>query len=180
MARWNFDETHSGVDFVVRHMMVSKVRGNFTGLKGSLEFDEEHPENSEIVARIDVSTINTRNTDRDNHLRSADFFDVENHPEMIFKSTSIKVNGEKQGQVTGNLTIRGVTKPVTFDVEYFGQLDSPFGDRRTGFSGEIKIDREQFGLTWNQALETGGWLVGKEITIHVELEAILATAAETA
>ena len=180
MARWNFDETHSGVDFAVRHMMVSKVRGNFTGIKGWLEFDEENPENAEIVARIDVATINTRNNDRDNHLRSADFFDVENHPEMIFKSTSIAVDGENRGQVTGDLTVRGVTKPVTFDVEYFGQLDSPFGDRRTGFSGTIKINREDFGLTWNQALETGGWLVGKEITVHVELEAILATDAATA
>ena len=180
MARWNFDQTHSGVDFVVRHMMVSKVRGTFTGIEGWLEFDEEHPENAQIEARIDVSTINTRNEDRDNHLRSADFFEVENHPEMIFKSTSIKATGDNEGQVTGDLTIRGVTKPVTFDVEYFGQLDSPFGDRRTGFSGTLKINRDDFGLTWNQALETGGWLVGKEITINVELEAILATAAETA
>lgn len=180
MARWNFDETHSGVDFVVRHMMVSKVRGQFTGIKGWLEFDEEQPENAQIVARIDVDTINTRQADRDAHLRSADFFDVENHPQMVFKSTAVKVTGENRGEVTGDLTIRGVTKPVTFDVEYFGQLDSPFGDRRTGFSGTIKINREDFGLTWNQALETGGWLVGKEITVHVELEAILAGAAETA
>ena len=180
MARWNFDETHSGTDFLVRHMMVSKVRGHFTGIEGWLEFDEDHPENAQIVARINVDTINTRNDDRDNHLRSADFFDAENHPQMVFKSTSVKVNGENEGQVTGDLTIRGVTKPVTFDVEYFGQLDSPFGDRRTGFSGSAKINREDFGLTWNQALETGGWLVGKEVTINVELEAILATAAETA
>jgi polyisoprenoid-binding protein YceI len=92
----------------------------------------------------------------------------------------VKVSDETHGQVTGDLTIRGVTKPVSFDVEYFGQLDSPFGDRRTGFSGTIKINREDFGLTWNQALETGGWLVGKEITVHVELEAILATPVETA
>lgn len=172
MARWSFDPVHSNVEFVVRHMMVSKVRGEFGHVEGFLEFDEENPENSAVEASIDVSTINTGATDRDNHLRSADFFDVENHPTMSFKSTKIEVTSENAGKITGDLTIRGVTKEVTFDVEYFGQGPSPFGDIRAGFEGTAKINREDFGLMWNQVLESGGVLVSKDVIIEINLQAV--------
>lgn len=176
MARWKLDPAHSGVSFTVRHMMVSKVRGTISGIDGWLEFDETNPANSTIEASVDVSTINTQQTDRDAHLRSADFFDVENYPTLTFKSTKVEVSSDNTGKVQGDLTVRGVTRPVTFDVEYFGTIKSPFGDTRAGFTGNVTINREDFGLTWNQALETGGVLVGKEVSIHVELETILETA----
>ncbi len=180
MARWKFDPAHSGADFTVRHMMVSKVRGTFSGISGWLEFDEDAPENSQIEAQIDVNTVNTQVEDRDNHLRSADFFDVANYPTMTFKSKSINLTGDDSGQVTGDLTIRGVTREVTFNVEYFGQTTSPYGDQRAGFSGAVKINREDFGLTWNMALEAGGVLVGKDVQINVELQAIKETVGEPA
>lgn len=180
MARWKFDLTHTSTEFAVRHMMVSKVRGHFSGLEGWLEFDENAPEKSYIEAHIPVATVDTRQPDRDNHLRSADFFDAEHYPTMTFKSNSIQVTGKNTGQVTGDLTIRGVTRPVTFNLEYFGKVASPFGDTRVGFNGNTRINREDFGLTWNVALEAGGVLVGKEVEINVELEAILEVTTETA
>lgn len=172
MARWNFDPAHSNAEFVVRHMMVSKVRGTFDNIEGFIEFDEENPANSSVEASIDVTSVNTRQEPRDTHLRSADFFDVENHPKMTFKSTKIEITGDNTGKITGNLTIRGTTNEVTFDVTYFGQNPSPFGDLRAGFEGSTTINREEFGLTWNQALETGGVLVGKEVTIEVNLQTV--------
>ncbi|NDJ85986.1 MAG: YceI family protein [Chloroflexi bacterium] len=172
MARWNIDPVHSSAQFSVRHMMVNKVRGVFSNLTGWLEFAEDTPESAQIEATIDVSSIDTRTNDRDNHLRSPDFFDVENYPQMVFKSTSVKKTGENTGQVTGDLTIKDVTREVTFDIEYYGQADSPFGDVRAGFSGTSKINREDFGLTWNQALESGGVLVGKEVQITIELQVV--------
>ncbi len=172
MARWKIDPAHSNAEFVVRHMMISKVRGTFENIEGYIDFDEQNPENSYVEATIDVNTINTRNEQRDNHLRSADFFDVANYPTMTFKSTKVEVTGENTGRVTGELTIRGVTKEVTFDVEYYGAGPSPFGDVRAGFSGTTKINREDWGLTWNMALETGGVLISKEVTIEVNIEVI--------
>lgn len=172
MARWNIDPAHSRAEFTVRHMMVTKVRGAFEDISGWLDFDEENPANSQIEATIQVATINTNAADRDNHLRSPDFFDVDHFPTMSFKSTSIEITGDNVGKVTGDLTIRGTTKEVTFDVEFFGTASSPFGDERAGFSGTTKIDREDFGLTWNVALETGGVLVGREVTINVDLQVV--------
>lgn len=172
MATWHIDSTHSGAEFSVRHMMVTTVKGIFENLSGTLTFDEANPANGSVDASIDVNTINTRVADRDGHLRSADFFDVENYPTMRFVSTAVEVTGDKQGKVSGELTIRGVTKPVTFDVEFFGVIDSPFGDRRVGFSGSATIDREAWGLTWNQALESGGVLVSKDVKISVDLQAV--------
>ena len=179
MARWKFDQAHSGASFEVRHMMVTKVRGTFSNLEGWLEFDEANPSDSQIVAEIPVDSISTHVEDRDNHLRSPDFFDVANYPTMTFKSTKVEVTGDDSGRVTGDLTIRGVTREVTFDLEYFGQITSLYGDERAGFSGKAKINREDFGLTWNQALETGGVLVGKDVEINVELQAIKEVAAES-
>ncbi len=174
MARWKFDLAHSSAEFVVRHMMVSKVRGHFTGLEGWLEFDEAAPENSQVEANIDVTTIDTRQADRDAHLRSADFFDAEKYPHITFKSKSIKVTSDNSGVAVGDLTIRDVTREVTLNIEYLGKVPAtPFGDTRVGFSATTRINREDFGLTWNVALEAGGVLVGKEIDINIELEAIL-------
>lgn len=180
MARWNLDPSHSNAEFVVRHMMVSKVRGTFDNIEGYIEFDEANPADSYVEASIQVASVNTRDQNRDNHLRSADFFDAENHPTMTFKSAKIEVTGDSTGKITGDLTIRGTTKEVTFEVEFFGADVSPFGDIRAGFEGTTKINREDWGLTWNQALESGGVLVSKEITIEVNLQGIKVTEEATA
>lgn len=175
MARWTIDGAHSNAEFVARHMMVSKVRGSFEHIEGFIDFDEANPAASYVEASINVASVNTREPNRDNHLRSGDFFDVENYPTMNFKSTNIEVNSENTGIITGDLTIRGTTLPVSFEVEYFGSGKSPFGDVRAGFVGTAKINREDFGLTWNQVLESGGVLVSKEISIEVNLQAFKAT-----
>ena len=172
MARWKIDTSHTNVEFAVRHLMVSKTKGTFSDISGWLEFNEENPSQATIEAYIDVNSVNTAEPDRDAHLRSADFFDAGNYPIMSFKSHVVDITGDNTGYVTGDLTIRGVTHEVTFDIEYFGQLATPFGDERAGFSGQTKINREDFGLMWNQALETGGFLVGKEVEINIELEVI--------
>lgn len=172
MATYTIDTAHSMAEFSVRHMMISTVRGVFDDLTGTLEFDKENPAASSIEAVIKTQTVNTRMTDRDNHLRSADFFDVETYPEMTFKSTKVEVTGDNTGKVTGDLTIRGNTKEVTFDVTYFGEIaNSPFGDERVGFTGTVLINRDDWNLNWNQALEAGGWLISKEVTINIELQA---------
>lgn len=181
MATYQIDTMHSAAEFSVKHMMITTVRGVFEDIQGRLEFDAENPANSQVSATIKVATVNTRVEDRDNHLRSADFFDAENHPDMTFESTRIEVTGDNTGKVTGNLTIRGTTKPVTFDVTYFGEMpNSPFGDERVGFAGTTVINREDWGLTWNQALEKGGVLVSKDVTINVELQAVKQTVGEMA
>lgn len=179
MAQWNIDPTHSFAEFTVRHMMVTNVRGTFSGMAGTLNFDPEAPENSSIDVSVQIATVSTREEQRDAHLRSGDFFDAEKYPTMHFKSTKAEKTGDGIGKVTGELIIRDTTKEVTFDVEYFGLTEnSPFGDTRTGFTGSTTINREEFGLTWNQALETGGVLVGKDVKISVELQAVLAAEAE--
>lgn len=172
MARWNIDPVHSNAEFVVRHMMVSKVRGTFENITGYIEFDEENPANSYVEANIEVTSVNTRDPQRDGHLRSADFFDAENHPVMTFKSTNIQITGDNTGHITGDLTIRGTSHPVTFDVEYFGSQPDMQGNPRAGFYGSAKINREDYGLLWNVALEAGGVLVSKEVTIEVNLQGI--------
>ncbi len=172
MATYTIDTAHSMAEFSVRHMMISTMRGVFDDLTGTLEFDKENPAASSIEAVIKTATVNTRMTDRDNHLRGADFFDAETYPEMTFKSTKVEVTGDNTGKVTGDLTIRDTTKEVTFDVTYFGEMpNTPFGDERVGFTGTVVINREDWGLNWNQALEAGGWLVSKEVTINIELQA---------
>ena len=180
MATWKIDTSHSHAEFSVRHMMISKVRGVFEDLSGELEFDAASPENSSVKAIIKTASVNTRENDRDAHLRSSDFFDIEAYPDMIFESTNINVTGNNTAQIIGNLTIKDVTKQVTFDVEHFGETPSPFGDTRIGFSGNTQINREDWGLTWNMVLETGGVLVSKEVTINVELQAIKVTEEEAA
>jgi polyisoprenoid-binding protein YceI len=170
MAKWTVDQAHSAVGFEVKHMMVSKVKGQFGSYSADVEAaDLTDLTTASIAFKIDVASINTNNEDRDNHLKSADFFDVENNPTIDFQSTSITRDGEEY-KVTGDLTIKGVTKPVTFNVEFGGNGKNPWGVEVYGFEAETKINREEFGLTWNAALETGGVLVGKDIKIKVELE----------
>lgn len=171
MEKWNVDVAHTNVGFIVKHMMVSKVRGNFTDFEGTIEGNPEQLENAKVSFKVNLDSINTNNEDRDNHLRSADFFDVENHPYMTFESTNIKKVDDEEYELTGNLTIRGVTKEVTFDVEYLGVGTNPWGVAVAGFEAETKISREEFGLTWNQALEAGGVLVSDEVKIKIDLQA---------
>ncbi|MGJ7922585.1 YceI family protein [Neobacillus sp. LXY-4] len=170
MAKWTVDQAHSSIGFEVKHMMVSKVKGQFETYTAEVEAVELTDLTSASIGfEFDVASINTRNEDRDNHLRSADFFDVENYSAIEFKSTSITKAGDDY-KVTGDLTIKDVTKSVTFDVEFGGKGTNPWGVEVYGFEAEAKINREEFGLTWNAALETGGVLVGKDIKIKVELE----------
>ncbi|MGA4518279.1 YceI family protein [Solibacillus silvestris] len=170
MAKWQIDQAHSTIGFEVKHMMVSKVKGQFTNYSADVEVDNlEDLTSAQIEITIDTTSINTNNEDRDNHLKSAEFFDTEQFPDIKFKSTSITKDGDDY-KVSGDLTIKDVTKPAVFDVEYGGKGTNPWGVEVYGFEAETKIDREEFGLTWNAALETGGVLVGKDIKIKVELE----------
>lgn len=170
MAKFIVDQSHSQVGFEVKHMMVSKVKGQFDAYTAEVEAEDlSDLTTAQITFTLDVASINTRNTDRDNHLKGADFFDVEKYPSITFKSTSIEKDGDDY-KLTGDLTIKDVTKPVTFEVEFGGKGTNPWGVEVYGFEAEAKINREEFGLTWNAALETGGVLVGKDIKIKVELE----------
>lgn len=180
MAIWNIDPAHTQVNFSVKHMMVSTVRGTFSDVNGSIQFDPANPASGSVEVTIDPNTIYTGAADRDNHLRSPDFFDVVNYPTVSFKSTTVQVTGDNKGKISGDLTIRDVTKPVTLDVTFDGEGVDPWGNKRVGFTGETQINREDFGLTWNQALEAGGVLVGKDIKLSLEVQAVLASVTETA
>lgn len=170
MTKWTVDVAHTNIGFQVKHMMVSKVKGNFDSFSAEVEANDlSDLTTANITFNIDVASITTKSNDRDNHLKSADFFDVEKFPKIQFTSTAIKKSGDSY-EVTGDLTIKDVTNPVTFDVEYNGKGTTPWGIEVYGFEGKAKINREKFGLTWNAALETGGVLVGKDIKITVELE----------
>jgi polyisoprenoid-binding protein YceI len=175
MASYKLDSAHTATNFTVRHMMVTNVRGGFDNVSGTLEFDAANPAASSVEVTIDAASISTGVLDRDNHLRSADFLDVENYPTISFKSTSVEAKSDTHAKVTGDLTIHGITKPVVLDVEFLGQAGSPFGDTRAGFEATTSINREDFGLTWNVALEAGGVLVGKDIKLNIDAEAILVT-----
>ncbi|WP_400246132.1 YceI family protein [Niallia sp. JL1B1071] len=170
MAKWTVDQSHSSVGFEVKHMMVSKVKGQFSSYTADVEAaDLTDLTTASIAFKLDIASINTHSEDRDNHLKSGDFFDKEKYPTIDFNSTSITKDGDDY-KVTGDLTIKDVTKPVTFDVEFGGKGTNPWGVEVYGFEAEAKINREDFGLTWNAVLESGGVLVGKDIKIKVELE----------
>ena len=151
-------------------MMLSKVRGKFQDFVIDLDLDEEHPEAATVEARVKTASVNTRDVLRDGHLRSPDFFKSDEYPEMVFKSTRVERTGKTKAKLHGDLTIRDVTKPVVLDVIYLGASKSPWGTTNAGFEASTKINREDWGLTWNAAVETGGWLVGKDITINIEAE----------
>jgi polyisoprenoid-binding protein YceI len=169
---WNIDPAHSHVQFAVRHMMISTVRGEFENFSGEIDFNPEQPEKSHVSVRIDPASINTRQADRDNHLRSADFFNVAEYPAILFESKRVEPTGRNAGRVIGDLTIRGITHEVVLDVEFAGLARSPWGTTSAGFSATTSLDRKDWDLTWNQALETGGVLVGDKIKINVELEIV--------
>lgn len=172
IENWNFDPVHSDIGFSVRHLMISKVRGHFAKWSGTLAVDEANPAASHVSVEIDVASITTKEDQRDNHLRSADFLDAANYPVMKFESTAVEKTGSSDFKVTGNLTIHGVTKPVALDVEYAGRSKDPWGGERMGFTAKTSIDRKTYGLTWNMALETGGVLVGDKVEIVIEIEAV--------
>lgn len=169
MKKWTVDTAHSEVGFSVKHMMISKVKGAFTSYEATVEANEEDLQGALIDFKIDVASIDTSNIDRDNHLRSADFFDVEQFPYITFKANDIIKKGDEY-ELTGDLTMKDVTRPVTFEVEYGGKATNPWGVEVVAFNVEGKVNRRDFGLTWNQALETGGVLVGEDIKITLELE----------
>ncbi|MCG7346369.1 YceI family protein [Sporosarcina sp. ACRSL] len=171
MATWNVDAAHTSVGFSVKHMMVSKVKGSFAGVEGTIEGNPEDLTDAKINFTIDANTINTNAADRDNHLRSADFFETEKFPHLTFVSTNIVKTDEDEYEVTGDLTIKDVTKQVTFEAEFEGIGTNPWGVQVAAFEVEGKISRKDFGLTWNQALEAGGVLVGDEIKISIDLQA---------
>ncbi|MEK4228525.1 YceI family protein [Solibacillus sp. FSL H8-0538] len=170
MTKWTIDQSHSNIGFSVKHMMVSKVKGQFDAYSATVEAaDLSDLTGATIHFDIQTASINTRSEDRDNHLKSGDFFDAENYPSIKFESTNISKSGDGYA-VTGNLTIKDVMNEVTFETEFNGKGTNPWGQEVYGFEAEAKINREEFGLVWNAALETGGVLVGKDIKISVELE----------
>jgi len=169
---WVIDPAHTTVEFAVKHMMVTTVRGRFGQVSGTIELDEEDLTRSSAEVTIPVASIDTREEQRDAHLRSADFFDAENHPNMTFRTRSIERAGEDEYRVTGDLTIRGVTREVVLDARLEGRAKKPTGEEVIGLTASTSIDREDYGLKWNVALEAGGWLVGKEVRISLDVQAI--------
>lgn len=168
---WNIDNSHTLVEFSVRHLMISTVKGRFGEVSGKVIADDADPARAQIEATINVASIDTREAQRDAHLRSADFFDAENFPTLTFRGTRVEKAGDGL-KVTGDLTIRGTTREVVLDVTSEGRVKDPWGGERAGYSATTKIKRSDFGLTWNMALETGGVVVGDEIKIALEVELV--------
>ncbi|HUP46068.1 MAG TPA: YceI family protein [Thermoanaerobaculia bacterium] len=174
-TRWNIDPAHSSVEFAVKHMMFTTVRGRFRKFTGTVEADEQNPGQSKVHVEIEAASIDTGVADRDVHLKSADFLDVENHPTITFRSKRVEGATAKEGdsfRLIGDLTIRGTTMEVTLDCEYEGRGKDPWGGERAGARATTKIDRREWGLRWNQALETGGILVANEVKIECEVQAV--------
>ncbi len=169
---WSIDPAHSNAEFAVKHMMVSTVKGRFRTLEGTITFDPVSQENSRVTATIDASSVDTAQADRDAHLRSEDFFDVERFPKITFGSKKIEQIDENKWKVTGDLTIRGVTKEVVLDTDYEGQIVDTFGRRIAAFNAATAINRKDFGLTWNQIIEAGGFAVGDKVRINLNVEAV--------
>ena len=172
MTTYSIDNSHSDVSFSVRHMVFAKVRGHFTKWTAELAYDAADPSRSSVSVSIDTGSIDTREPQRDGHLKSPDFLDAEKFPKITFKSTKVERKGDKKYALVGDLTIHGVTKPVTLDVEELGGGKDPWGNQRLGFSAKTKIDRGEFGLKWNQVLETGGVLVGEHIDVEADVEVV--------
>jgi polyisoprenoid-binding protein YceI len=168
---YSIDPAHTSVEFVGRHLMITKVRGRLPEVSGMITVAED-PEQSHVDVEIGVAGLDTGNADRDMQLRGADFFDVENHPTMTFRSTKVEATRTDAWLVTGDLTVRGVTHPIALQVDFDGASASPLGDQRIAFSAAAEINREDWGLTWNMALETGGVLVGKKVAIELNVQAV--------
>ena len=175
---WRIDPAHSSINFAVRHMMISTVRGKFNDFQGNIDFNEANPEKTKVHVTIDAASIDTREEDRDNHLRSEDFLYVEKYPEITFEGKRVEVHNDENATLIGDLTIRDETHEVEVDVEFQGMAKSPWGTMSAGFTGETELNRKNWGLVWNQALETGGVLVGDKVTINIELELVKEDAEE--
>jgi polyisoprenoid-binding protein YceI len=171
-GQYTLDATHTRIGFVARHAMVTKVRGSFNEFEGAANVDGADPSLSSVSVTIKATSIDTRNEQRDEHLRSNDFLDMEQFPEITFVSTAVRQLDDSTFQVTGDLTVKGVTKPVTIDFDYEGAAKDPFGNQRIGFDGSVTISRKDYGITWNAALETGGVLVSDKVTLEFELSLV--------
>jgi polyisoprenoid-binding protein YceI len=176
---WQLDPAHSSLSVSARHMMVTTVRGRMAITEATIDFDPDHPERASVAATIDAGSIDTGAAPRDEHLRSPDFLDVANHPTIAFRSTRVEGAGGRY-RLHGDLTIRGVTRPVTLDAAIAGVVADLRGGQRAAFTASTRLDREAWGLNWNVALEAGGWLVGKELSVEIELAAVRAAAGEVA
>ena len=177
---WNLDPAHSSIQFAVKHMVISTVRGSFNEFAIDAEIAETDLARSRATVRIAAASLSTGNNDRDAHLRSGDFFDAENHPELVFVTRAIEPRGGDDYRISGDLTIRGVTRPVTLDGEIQGPVKDPWGGTRFGLSASGKISRKEFGLDWNAVLEAGGLLVGDEVKLSIETELVKAATSELA
>jgi polyisoprenoid-binding protein YceI len=167
---WKIDSTHTGVEFAVKHLMISNVKGHFSDVAGELSGNIDEPENFGLEVTIGTASVDTRQAQRDAHLRSPDFFDAEKYPSIVFKGKRIDGDTASEFRLYGDLTIRDVTKEIVLTVTNEGAVVDPWGGQRIGFSAKGKVDRREFGLTYNQALEAGGWVVGDEIKISVDVE----------
>ena len=176
LEKWNFDPIHSNIGFSVRHLMISKVNGHFKTWTGTLAIDEASPSASSVEVSIEAASIDTKEQQRDDHLRSADFLDAQKFPKIVFRSTRVEKLADDRFHVTGDFTIHEVTKQVVLDVEYFGRQKDPWGGERAGFSGKTSIDRRDYGLTFNMPLDGGGFVVGDRVDITLDIEAVKATA----
>ena len=176
MATWSIDTGHSAIHFGVRHMMFTKTRGRFTRWTGELRLDPTNLASSSVAVSIDAASIDTGDAQRDAHLRSADFLDVEKFPTLAFRSTGVEDRGEGKLRVEGELSIHGVTRPVVLETEFAGRVKDPWGNDRAGFTARTSIDRTEFGLRWNLPIETGGLVVGNKVEIELEVEAVAAAA----
>ncbi len=171
---YQLDASHSRVGFIARHAMIAKVRGSFDQVEGKATIDGANPANSTLEVTIQAASIDTRDANRDGHLRSADFFDVEKYPTITFKGTEFNIVDDETVEVTGDLTIKDVTKSVTVPFEFGGAAVDPFGNSRIGFEGQVTVNRKEWGLTWNAALETGGVLVSEKVVLDLEVSAVKA------
>ena len=169
---WQIDNSHTGIFFTARHMMVAKVRGQFKEFDGTIDFDPDTLTNTAVNVDIKINSVDTGETQRDDHLRSADFFDVENYPVMNFTSKRVELDDDYNGRLIGELTIKDISQEVTLDVEYTGLTKNPWGQEMAGFSASTTINRKDWNLNWNVALEAGGWLVGDKIKIEIDLELV--------
>lgn len=170
MSKWTIDPDHSVAAFSVRHMMVANVHGQFNKISGTIEFDPSDVSRTSMSVEISVESIFTGIKKRDDHLRSQDFFDADRYPTITFQSTKAERTGFSSGKITGELTMRGITRSVTFDLNYSGPVNSPFGETCMGFSGQLKINREDFAIMWNEPIENGGFMVGKDIEVAMDIE----------
>ena len=173
ITKWKIDKAHSEVQFKAKHLVISTVTGQFNEFEAELEMEDDKLENAKAWFRADVNSISTNQPDRDKHLKSADFFDAENHPEITFESIEIAHVDGNQYKMTGNLTMRGITKTITLDVEYGGTMVDPWGNTKAGYEITGKVNRHDFGLKWNAATESGGLVVGKEITLSLNIKLIM-------